>query len=165
MHSFWSRLDKNYIIPFISFPRRGPSDELSTPHESPNPAGRGSEAGMELEVRDSSLEIDSSDLDLEAKGRLSYDGFDQNPNNLDTSLFDEDDARRQLDSQRGDENYDHDFQPRAASSEDLTILSTTNKKWNMDATGHGVLLRKAAEQSSSPPPKSATSLRSSADSD
>ena len=76
IHSFWSRLDKSYIIPFISFPR--PTPEAAA-RAAANEAVDSS--GLELDERDSSI-------DLPASGRFSYDGFDPTVNNLDTSLFD-----------------------------------------------------------------------------
>lgn len=74
MHSLWSRLDKTYIIPFISYPRPTPEAAArAAANESAN-------VGFELDERDSSLDVPDS-------GRFSYDGFESNPNNLDTSLF------------------------------------------------------------------------------
>lgn len=88
MHSLWSRLDKTYIIPFISYPR--PSPEAAARAA----ANEASNTGLELDERDSSLDVPDS-------GRFSYDGFEQNPNNLDTSLFEHQHEMADPDAQGG----------------------------------------------------------------
>ena len=176
IHSIWSRLDKHYIIPFISFPRPSPPNEIvidsdsdrgsdsmdrNDPLSGTRSAGRGAEAGaMELEERRGSLD----DGELEIKGRLSYDGFDQNPNNLDTSLFEKrhTSPARSSSSSSGHSNdnnndikHDEDFAPRAVlrkpnawrEEEDdkgdaAQLKTATPAKLDMDANGHGVLLQR-----------------------
>lgn len=71
IHSLWSRIDKTWIIPLISFARPSPGDVAEPP--------RVDDHGLELDERDSSIDI--------PRGRDSYDGFDDNPNGLDHSLF------------------------------------------------------------------------------
>ena len=72
IHGLWSRIDKTWIIPFISFARPSPGDVADQP--------RLDDHGLELDERDSSIDI--------PRGRVSYDGYDENPNGLDHSLFD-----------------------------------------------------------------------------
>lgn len=71
IHSVWSRIDKTWIIPLISFARPSPGDVAEPP--------RVDDHGLELDERDSSIDI--------PRGRDSYDGYDDNPNGLDHSLF------------------------------------------------------------------------------
>lgn len=70
VHSLWSRLDKTWIIPLISFARPSPGD-VAEP--------RTDDHGLELDERDSSIDM--------PRHRVSYDGYEDNPNGLDHSLF------------------------------------------------------------------------------
>lgn len=78
LHGLWSRLDKNYIIPLISYPRVGPEQ-----HEEVHQAG---DVGLQ-DISGSDNEHSSMEIE---RGPVSYDGFDQNPQNLDISLFQKD---------------------------------------------------------------------------
>lgn len=80
IHSIWSRLDKQYIIPFISFARPSPSNLDSNHADSqPDDIGRKSDMlGIELDERDSSIDVPRPAV---------YSDYEDNPNDLDHSLF------------------------------------------------------------------------------